>query len=307
MIKVIIFGCQKITLDIIDYLLKQKNVKILIIFTYEIPADYSRSNLSIINEAKLRGIETYDMKFFSKELYDQIKYLSPDFIISSYYRKILPKEIYSMAQHAINIHPSYLPYYRGPVPTAWAILNGEKSFGVSIHKIDKGIDTGDIYAQKLYKIKPYETGFELYNRAMSKGFELFKKNFFKIAYQKLKPKKQKKGGSYFGALNEDVFVNWKDTKENIINKVRVNARPYNPLQTCLLSKYLIINKVLPYKGNILVQKPGKILKVLKNDKLLVSVADGALIVEEYEFFPSLKKGERKHYIKVGNSFSKLLY
>ena len=54
MIKVIIFGCQKITLDIIEFLKKQENVLILKLFTYEIPSDFARTNLSIEKEAKKR-------------------------------------------------------------------------------------------------------------------------------------------------------------------------------------------------------------------------------------------------------------
>ena len=54
----------------------------------------------------------------------------------------------------INIHPSLLPQYRGPVPTAWAIENGEKHFGITIHLMDEGIDTGDIL--KIFDVKIIE-------------------------------------------------------------------------------------------------------------------------------------------------------
>ncbi len=303
MIKTIIFGCQKITLDIIDYLIKEKRVKILKLYTYELPADYARTKLSLVNEAKNRNVEVVNSKNFSQNDIDNISLLSPDVIISSYYRKLLPKQIFSKAKISMNIHPSYLPYYRGPVPTAWAILNGENKFGVSIHEIDNGIDTGNIFIQKLYNIKPLETGYELYSRAMEKGFQLFKNSFFKIVEGKIKSKKQKDGGSYYGILKDEVMINWADTKENIVNKVRVRARPYNPMQTCLYSKYLIINKIIPYKKKLLIQKPGYILKVLGKNKLLVSVANGAVIVDEYEFFPSLSQHEEKIYIKAGNFFS----
>ena len=72
-----------------------------------------------------------------------------------------------MRKNCNKYSSSFLPYYRGPVPTAWAILNGEK-FWCSIHKITEGIDSGDIYVQKSFKIKPLETGYELHNRAMKR-------------------------------------------------------------------------------------------------------------------------------------------
>ena len=77
----------------------------------------------------------------------------------------------------INIHPSKLPEYRGPVPTAWAIANGEKEYGISIHLMDEGIDTGDILVQEIFPIVRDDTGFSLYTKAMSCGAELLKKHF----------------------------------------------------------------------------------------------------------------------------------
>ena len=62
MIKTIIFGCQKITLDIIDYLIREKRVKILKLYTYELPADFARTKLSLVNEAKNRNIEVVNTK-----------------------------------------------------------------------------------------------------------------------------------------------------------------------------------------------------------------------------------------------------
>ena len=117
-----------------------------------------------LKKRRRRKINVTNLKKVSDQAVNEIKKLSPDLIVSSYYRKILPKEIYSCAKIAINIHPSFLPYYRGPVPTAWAILNGEKNFGVRF-KITEGIDSGDIYVQKSFKIKALETGYELHNRA----------------------------------------------------------------------------------------------------------------------------------------------
>ena len=86
MIKTIIFGCQKITLDIIDYLIKEKRVKILKLYTYELPADYARTKLSLVNEAKNRNVEVVNSKNFSQNDIDNISLLSPDVIISSYYK-----------------------------------------------------------------------------------------------------------------------------------------------------------------------------------------------------------------------------
>ena len=109
------------------------------IYTYEVLSDISRGQESIIEVAKNLKIPISSPKTISKTI-EEVKSLNPDLILSSYYRKIFPESLIKLPKlGVINIHPSYLPFYRGPVPTAWAILNAEK-FGITIHKVDKGID-----------------------------------------------------------------------------------------------------------------------------------------------------------------------
>ena len=78
-----------------------------------------------------------------------IKKLSPDIIIVSSFNQIIPKPIISIPKlGVINIHPSLLPKYRGATPTVWALMNGEKETGVTIHFIeDERIDNGNIITQ----------------------------------------------------------------------------------------------------------------------------------------------------------------
>ena len=73
------------------------------------------------------------------------------FSILIYFNRIIPKK-YVVNSDIINIHPSYLPYYKGVQPVFWALLNNEKEIGVSIHKVDVGIDTGPIYEQYMLPV-----------------------------------------------------------------------------------------------------------------------------------------------------------
>lgn len=302
--KVIIFGCQAIAIDILRYLEKLNNVSILKIYTYEVLSDISRGQESIFKAANDLKVSISSPNRITSKILDEIRESCPDIIISAYYRKIFPKELIDIPNlGVINIHPSLLPEYRGPVPTAWAILNGEKEFGITIHKVDSGIDTGDILVQQKYKINDNETGHDLYLRAMDLGAKLFIKNFNKIIQKKITPKKQKKGGSYYGKLKNRVLINWKDSAVNIKNQVRVRARPYNPIETILENKYFFINKVTISKdARTEVQVPGKILEVLKDNTFKVSCADGAVHIKEYDVYPPFTKLEKKIYLSVGRSF-----
>ncbi len=305
--KVIIFGCQAISINILRYLARLKNIEIPKIYTYEILSDISRGQESIIDVAKNLKIPISSPKTISKRTIEEVKSFNPDLILSAYYRKIFPESLIKLPKlGVINIHPSYLPFYRGPVPTAWAILNAEKKFGITIHKVDKGIDTGDILIQKKYPIYDDESGFELYMRAMDLGAKLFIENFSKILNNKVKPKKQKSGGSYFGKLKTRVFIDWKDSAQNIKNQVRVRSKPYNTMETILENKYFFINKVsIVNNQNFSIQIPGKILKVYKDETFLVSCSNGIIHVKEYDVYPQFEGIEKQIYLKSGRRFEDL--
>jgi methionyl-tRNA formyltransferase len=303
--KVIIFGCQAISIEIMRYLHGRHDIDIPRVYTYEVLSDISRGQESVIDVANELGINIYSPNRVSMNVVNEIKEINPDIIISAYYRKIFPKTLFDASKlGVINIHPSLLPYYRGPVPTAWAIINNEKEFGITIHQVDAGIDTGDILVQKKYDIDEDETGYELYLRAMEKGAKLLIDNFDDIIHNKNKPKKQSPGGSYFGKLNSRVLIDWREKASYIKNQVRVRAIPYNPIETILENKYFFINKVSIIKNNKYpIQVPGKILKVYDDNTFDVSCSNGALHVEEYDVYPPFSKIEKEIYLKAGQSFS----
>ncbi len=301
--KAIIFGCQQIAVDLIDFLLK-KNVEIPLVVTYELPLDQTYGYASVIEFCKNRNLNFFAGDRITDSMTDWISEQKPDFIFSFYYRKILPKSLLAIAKdRAINIHPSLLPHYRGPVPTAWAIENGEKEVGVTIHLMDGGIDTGDILIQKRYPIGENETGYELYTRAMTLGTDLFRKNYDKIASGKIKPYKQEGVGSYYGKKSGRYILDWKRKAEDIRNLIRVYAKPFNMAETKLFNRYVLVNRAKVLKDKKYpAQGAGRIMDILPGEKLLVSCADGCLLLEDYQFAPKLTPQEKKIYLKIGNRF-----
>ena len=182
--------------------------------------------------------------------------------------------------------------YRGPVPTAWIIENGEKHFGITIHLMDDGIDTGDILVQEKYLILDDETGFELYTRGMKLGYELLVSNFKAIINEEIKPKPQVGSGSYYGK-NGKYKISWQESAEKINNKIRVHAKPYNPAETSLFNRYIFINKAKVVNNDKYPsQGCGKIVDIIDENKLVISCAVGCLILEDYEIIPKLKKEEK---------------
>ena len=217
--KIVIFGCQQIAVDFIRYVVGQSDVELSLVVTYELTLDKTYGYESVIENFSQTEIEVESPPRITKSLIDRVRDINPDYIFSIYYRQILPKSLLSSAKiSCINIHPSLLPQYRGPVPTAWAIENGEKEFGITIHLMDEGIDTGDILVQKKYPILDNETGFELYTRGMKLGYELLVKNFKKIINEKIKAKPQIGVGTYYGKKEVSTQFHGSNLQKKLIIK-----------------------------------------------------------------------------------------
>ncbi len=104
---------------------------------------------------------------------DEIRNLAPELVCVVSYGVILPKSFLKIPQFGcINVHPSMLPKYRGSAPIQWAVLNGDKTTGVTIMYLNEKMDAGDIITQKEIEIGDDETSGELWNRLSKIGAEL---------------------------------------------------------------------------------------------------------------------------------------
>lgn len=106
------------------------------------------------------------------EFVEQLKVLAPDIILVVAFGQILSKDILELTPYGcINVHASLLPKYRGSAPIQWVILNGETKTGVTIMKMDVGIDTGDMILKREIEIAKEETGGSLNNKLAVIGGE----------------------------------------------------------------------------------------------------------------------------------------
>jgi len=88
---------------------------------------------------------------------NKLKTLEIDLIIVSSFNQIIKDEVINLPNYGIvNFHPSLLPSYRGPNPLNWVLLNSENVTGVTIHKLVKEVDAGDILLQRVVYIEPYQ-------------------------------------------------------------------------------------------------------------------------------------------------------
>lgn len=104
---------------------------------------------------------------------DLLRDLKPDFIVVAAYGQIIPQEILDIPPlGCLNVHASLLPAWRGAAPIQWSILAGDRETGVTIMRMDAGLDTGDIISQTRVRIADDETGGSLFDRLMGVGADL---------------------------------------------------------------------------------------------------------------------------------------
>ncbi len=120
-------------------------------------------NLPVLQPERAR-----DEKFIG-----ELRALQPDLIVVVAYGHILPQTILDLPKFGcLNVHTSLLPKYRGAAPIQWAIANGETETGVTVMKMDAGLDTGPIVSQRRTTILPADDSATLHDRLARLGAEL---------------------------------------------------------------------------------------------------------------------------------------
>ena len=117
------------------------------------------------------GIPVYQpVKVREPEVLETLKRLAPDVIVVAAFGQLIPGTILDLPHFGcINVHASLLPCYRGAAPIQWAILDGRKETGVTIMRMDRGLDTGDVICRKTVPIDEKETGGSLFDKLCRAG------------------------------------------------------------------------------------------------------------------------------------------
>ena len=107
------------------------------------------------------------------EAVEQVQTWAPDLIVVAAFGQLLGPEILELPPHGcLNVHASLLPRWRGAAPINAAILHGDTEAGITIMKMDPGLDTGPIISQRAIPIGPQETAGSLFNKLAPLGAEL---------------------------------------------------------------------------------------------------------------------------------------
>ena len=194
------------------------------------------NNLKIYQPEKVKNNE---------EFVNELKELKPDVICVVAYGKILPKEILDIPPYGcINVHASLLPEYRGAAPVQWAVLNGDKTTGVTTMYMDIGMDTGDMILKEKIEIGEDETTGELLDRLKVIGGKLLVETLKQI--EKGIAPREKQGEDYTVApmLSKDMAkIDWNNKSAKEIKNLVRGLNPIMGAYTFLNGKKIKFWKV----------------------------------------------------------------
>ena len=235
MYKICIAGKNKCSVDILTFVSKKIKKRNLLVLPNKSDKGIDGWQPSLRKYAKKNKLKIINLK----DIYS----LKNLILISIEFEEILKVEKFK-SKELFNIHFSLLPKYRGCHTNYLQIKNGEKRTGVTLHKIDSGIDTGDIIDQLKFKVDLNTNAFLNYKKLMTYSVKIFKKNFLKIINKKYNTKKQiNSKSSYFNRsfvnYNKEKFFKKKTNSINFHNKIRALIFP--PFQLPVLNKKKIID------------------------------------------------------------------
>ena len=224
------------------------------------------------------------------EFIDGIKRLNPDVICVVAYGKILPQELLDIPKlGCINVHGSLLPKYRGAAPIQWAVLNGDKTTGITTMYMDAGMDTGDMILKRKVEISEDETTGELWDRLAKIGAELLVETLEQVANGTAPREKQGDDFTEAPMLQKEMAkIDWENkTALEIKNLVR-GLNPIMGAYTFLNGKKIKFWKVNVAKNigydedNVNMFRNGTVLISDPRDGIFIKTKSGILQVLEIQ-------------------------
>ena len=230
--------------------------------------------IPIIQPEKLRQPDTLE----------QLRAWSPEMIVVAAFGQILRQDVLDLPPFGcLNVHASLLPRWRGAAPINAAILHGDKETGVTIMKMDAGLDTGPILSQRAVRIEPDETAGSLFGKLSKLGADLLLDTLPGYLAGEIVPRPQPEEGMTYAPMlkKENGMLDFSRPAEELERKVRA----FNPWPGTYFEWDGTLLKV--HRAGILPGKRREGERLIINSLPAVGTSDGLLVLEEVQ--PAGKK------------------
>ena len=234
-----------------------------------------------VKECALKNnIPVYQPETLKDEAFGKLlKEIDPELIVVVAYGKILPENVINYPEYGcINVHGSLLPKYRGAAPIQRAIMNGEKTTGITTMYMEKGLDTGDMIEMYEIAIKPEDNFETLHDKLASLGAYALLSTINVIKSGKVKRYKQDDSKSTYAKKieKEDCLVDFSKNAQSIHDQIR-GTSPF-PLSYAFL-KGKMIKFVSSFLTEINTSKPAGTVVSLEKGNIYIAACDGVIGID----------------------------
>lgn len=243
------------------------------------------------------GLETYEpASINSQEAIEKLKEIDPDCIIVVAFGQILKKELLNLAKYkCLNIHASLLPKYRGAAPINWAIINGEKETGISIMRMDEGLDTGPVLKQEAIPIGEEDDSISIHDKLGQLGAKMIVEVLDHLETDRIPEIPQDDSlSNYASMLDKEMGrIDWSKKGLEIHNLIR-GLKPWPSAYSFYNGENIKIHKARRME-KFKDAANGEIVKV-NDEGLFVNCQDQCIVIEELQF-PGKRKMQVSDYLK----------
>lgn len=232
-------------------------------------------------KAEELGLEVYQPHDVnSEESIERLREVDADIIVVVAYGQILKREILDLPKkYIVNVHASLLPELRGAAPINRAIMEGKEKTGVSLMRVEEGLDSGAVSSVKEIDIKDMNAG-ELEDKLSLMGADLLEEFIREVEEDKVNftPQDEDKKTYADKILKDDLLLNFNDKSKNLVNKIRGLSPHYG-------AKFSYEDKLYKIFAAEEIENSSdkKVGTIIKSDKeLIIKTLDGAISVKEIQ-------------------------
>jgi len=238
-----------------------------------------------------------DRNINSDAFFDKVKKYQCDLFVSMSFNQIFKSRIINLPPlKSINCHAGKLPFYRGRNILNWVLINDENEFGITIHFIDDGIDTGDIILQNIYEINDSDNYSTLLQRSYTECAKTLYESIKMIQNENVKVIRQNSihqiGMYCTQRIEGDEIMDWSKSSRELFNFIRAICKPGPGARTVVNGVEMIINN-----SEMIADAPryigisGAVVRV-SVDSFVVKTNDSSIRITDYVYDGKIRMGDR---------------